>query len=115
MSKVKITQQYLSDIADAIRTKLDTSDTYLPSEMADAIESISGGSVSELVDNPDYFISESDDYIVTLKGGEAAFLKPISPTVSITDWTYGDDPSEPDVQGNTGSGEVTCNQRQTVI
>lgn len=61
MSKVKITQQYLTDIADAIRTKLDTSDTYLPSEMADAIESISGGSVSELVDNPDYFISECID------------------------------------------------------
>jgi calcineurin-like phosphoesterase family protein len=61
MSKVKITQQYLTDIADAIRSKLNTSDTYLPSEMADAIESISGGSVSELVENPDYFIAECID------------------------------------------------------
>ena len=61
MSRAIISQQYLTDIADAIRTKLDTSDTYLPSEMADAIESISGGSASELVENPDYFISECID------------------------------------------------------
>lgn len=61
MSRAIISQQYLTDIANAIRTKLDTSDTYLPSEMADAIASITGSSVSELVENPDYFISECID------------------------------------------------------
>ena len=61
MSRAIISQQYLTDIANAIRTKLDTSDTFLPSEMADAIASITGGSVSELVENPDYFIAECID------------------------------------------------------
>lgn len=43
MAKVIITESYLEDIADAIRTKTGTSDTYNPSEMAPAILSISGG------------------------------------------------------------------------
>ena len=38
-----IDDSILSDIADSIRTKLVSSDTYKPSEMADAIDSISGG------------------------------------------------------------------------
>lgn len=61
MTHVIITEQYLTDIADAIRLKLGVSDTYLPSEMSDAIKSISGGSASELVDNPEYFYSECVD------------------------------------------------------
>lgn len=63
MAHVIITEQYLTDIADAIRSKLGVSDTYLPSEMSDAIESISGGSASELVDNPEYFYSECVDTV----------------------------------------------------
>ena len=43
MSKVMITESYLEDIADAIRTKNGSSDTYKPAEMADAIEAIPGG------------------------------------------------------------------------
>lgn len=42
MAKVIVTEQYLTDIADAIRAKLDASDTYTPAQMAGAIESISG-------------------------------------------------------------------------
>lgn len=41
--KVLITEEYLEDMADAIREKLGTTDTYLPSEFADAISDISGG------------------------------------------------------------------------
>ena len=65
MAHVLITEQYLADIADAIRAKLGVSDTYLPSEMSDAIESISGGGgfTSELVDNPEYFYSECVDTV----------------------------------------------------
>lgn len=44
MAKVAITEQYLTDIADAIRTKTGMSSaTYYPSDMADAILTISGG------------------------------------------------------------------------
>ena len=43
MAKVAITEQYLTDIADAIRTKTGSQDSYKPSEMADAISRISGG------------------------------------------------------------------------
>ena len=43
MTKVMITESYLEDIADAIRTKNGSSDTYKPAEMADAIEDIPGG------------------------------------------------------------------------
>lgn len=43
MAKVLITEQYLTDIADAIRQKKASEDTYNPSEMADAIESIQTG------------------------------------------------------------------------
>lgn len=62
MGKVLITEQYLFDIADTIRSKLGVSDLYKPEEMASAIESITGGgSVSELVDNPKYFYTECVD------------------------------------------------------
>ena len=40
MSQAYITESYLEDIADAIREILNTEDTYLPSEMPDAIRSI---------------------------------------------------------------------------
>lgn len=40
MAKVLITEDYLTDIGDAIREKLDVETTYKVSEMADAIESI---------------------------------------------------------------------------
>lgn len=46
MSKVMVTESYLDDIADAIRAKKGTQDTYTPAEMADAIESISGGGIT---------------------------------------------------------------------
>lgn len=42
MAKVAITEQYLTDIADAIRTKTGLSDLYYPAEMAPAILTISG-------------------------------------------------------------------------
>ena len=43
MAKVAVTEQHLVNIADAIREKTGTSDTYTPAEMADAILTISGG------------------------------------------------------------------------
>lgn len=72
MSKVAITDTYLTNIANTIRTKLGSQDTYLPSEMADAINEISVGehtgaykvdSVAEMnaiddMENGDYCIVE---------------------------------------------------------
>ena len=46
MAVVFTDNQYYQDIADAIRSKNGSSDTYLPSEMAAAIEDISGGGSS---------------------------------------------------------------------
>lgn len=43
MANVLVENSSLTAIADAIREKLDTEDTYKPSEMANAIESIGGG------------------------------------------------------------------------
>lgn len=43
MSKVVITESYLEDIADAIREKNGTQNTYTPAQMATAISNISGG------------------------------------------------------------------------
>lgn len=46
MANVVVNDTYLSDIADAIRAKNGSSDTYKPSEMADAISAISGGGIT---------------------------------------------------------------------
>ena len=43
MTNVLVDDTYLTDIADSIRSKLGVSDTYLPSEMAGAIDDIGGG------------------------------------------------------------------------
>lgn len=64
MSIAYISQEYLTDIADAIRNKLNSQSTYYPSEMANAIESIDSGSaesVAEFIENPDYFVNECVD------------------------------------------------------
>ena len=46
MANVLVRESSLEAIADAIREKLDTEDTYKPSEMANAIEAISGGGIT---------------------------------------------------------------------
>ena len=48
-TQVIVAEQSLQDIADSIRTKLGTSDTYLPSEMSAAIDSISTGGNNNLL------------------------------------------------------------------
>lgn len=46
MSKALITEGYLTDIADAIRAKLDVENTYTPPQMAAAIASIPSGGIT---------------------------------------------------------------------
>ena len=43
MSKVLVTESYLEDIAEAIRTKTGGTDTYTPGEMAAGVLSIPAG------------------------------------------------------------------------
>lgn len=46
MANVLVERSYLEDIADSIRGKLGVADTYKPSEMSGAIDSISGGGIT---------------------------------------------------------------------
>lgn len=51
MSKVTVTESYLQDVADAIREKNSSTDTYTPAEMGDAIRNLpsGGGGITTLV------------------------------------------------------------------
>ena len=60
MSTVTLNDQYLSDIADSIRAKLNVATTYLPSEMALAIDSIPTGGGG--ADYPDWSWVKNDGY-----------------------------------------------------
>lgn len=66
MSKVLVTETYLEDIADAIRSKNGSTDTYTPAEMASAISDISGGGGSggEPTSVKIIFATDSNGYIL---------------------------------------------------
>lgn len=54
MGKVLVTDTYLTDIGNAIRSKNGTTDTYKPSEMAEAIENIEAGGGSGEIYTPTF-------------------------------------------------------------
>lgn len=68
MAKVIVTDTHLTDIANAIRDKKGTSDTYKPSEMANAIKNIECGAepiLQDIVVSPkttEQTITPSEDY-----------------------------------------------------
>lgn len=66
MGKVLVTEQYLTDIADAIREKLGVTTTYKPSQMGPAIETITGGGSTVTV--PSYWKSTIADKAATIRG-----------------------------------------------
>lgn len=73
MSNAIITEQYLTDTADAIREKLGTTQLYTPPEFSDAIASISGGSADLVLGaiRPDAELVQRwtyDKYIVADEG-----------------------------------------------
>ena len=51
MAQVLVTDTYLTNIADAIRTKLSVSTTYTPAQMATAIASIPQGAANPTLQN----------------------------------------------------------------
>lgn len=79
MAKVLVTKSHLEDIADAIREKLDSSDTYTPGEMAAGIQSIPTGS-------GDYFTRLTPLH-VDVQGGY----------IATGTWTYGSTTARSDI------------------
>lgn len=62
MSKVMLSESYLDDIADAIRAKNGLTDTYKPSEMAEAISELGGATLgSKAITENDTYYASSDD------------------------------------------------------
>lgn len=75
MSKVLVTESYLTDIGDAIRAKNKSTTKYKPSEMAEAISSITGGDPAVVInsDSPwKYSITQKEHENITVNASSLA-------------------------------------------
>ena len=135
MAKVLVTEQYLEDIGDSIRSKLDVSTRYKPSQMAAAIETIIGGGVNvadngkvvvngelmlqtsrSVTANGTYDTTTNNEVVVNVEGGGGGETTLGTKTITAND-TYraSDDGYDGyssvtvDVQPNLGTKTVTDN------
>lgn len=74
MANVLVAEQSLQDIADAIREKTETEDTFKPSEMGEAIRGISSGGITpsgtiEITENGTYDVTEYASASVEVQSG----------------------------------------------
>ena len=91
MAKVMITESYLEDIADAIREKKGVSTTYYPSQMAEAISTIVGGTpvinslnVTPSTSQQTFDSSSVDGYKPVTVDAMPSMTLPTSPAASAT-------------------------------
>lgn len=84
MAKVLVTEQYLSDIGDAIRLKNGETTTYRPSEMADAIAGLNPipTDVSAFTNDANY-VAISDISPILSAGSQVATISTNGTTVSL--------------------------------
>lgn len=85
MAKVLISDQYLTEIGNAIRTKLETAATYTPAQMGNAILSIStGGAAAPILQSKTIAPSASQQVITADSGYDALSSVTISPVSTTT-------------------------------
>jgi len=108
MSKVLVTEAYLEDIADAIREKLGSQDTYTPAQMASAILSIPTGGSVDIVPWSTGTDAEIAAMVAALDAGTI--------TISDTGWEIGDERTVSlSSMPATGVGESHAAQNVTMV
>ena len=112
MSKVLVTEDYLEDIADAIRGKLSVQTQYKPGQMAAAIESIPTGvtptGTINITENGDFDVTNYATASVDVSGGES-YMMLVTATSYYYDWcsplmAFGDQASNWWGMGTGGNG-----------
>ena len=83
MGKVLVTDTHLTDIANAIRDKKGSSDTYKPSEMASAIKNISGG--EPILEDLEVSPTTSEQVITAHQGYDGINQITIAPVTNLID------------------------------